>query len=460
MTTAKDRLDVESEAVTAQLQKEAEHMIHSMPSSVHFDELWQLHTGGVEKAPRGRHRLSPYRKRIIGATTALAVTAGSIIGIGFISPPVAEALRVIPFFDYLYAKGGDREGFKSIEEKHLSSPTGAVIADQGITFHLVEEYYDGISLVLNYEVTYPSSSEPITGKEAAVFYKLNFVGHHPQTISTHDFTITGDHTFVGTTRLSFGDKDLPDQLRLNMSIDCIGTTRGNWDLSVLLDRAKSNALSTTVYPKNLDFMYDNSLYTLDKLTLGPVTSQVIVMNRYPDTWLNVMLEDDIGTLYMNQGGDGATNDYYYFNFSPLTALNPKPAYVTLIVTEPLENGAVKQTEDRRRLNGSFPIMLQGNEGGTVKVTSVDYEEKQTVVYYEASQVMSQITPLRLEEEQDKDHPIFPKGQPVRISRDKLAFKLIFPPVQPSDQLEIVANSFTYTKDIQQFRLRIPIEWTQ
>ncbi|MFD1906322.1 hypothetical protein ACFSQ7_23620 [Paenibacillus rhizoplanae] len=127
-------------------------------------------------------------------------------------------------------------------------------------------------------------------------------------------------------------------------------------------------------------------------------------------------------MYTDQGG-GATNDYYYFNFSPLTALNPKPAYVNLIVTEPLENGAVKQTEDRRHLNGSFPIMLKGNEGGTVKVTSVDYEEKQTVVYYEASQVMSQNTPLSLREEEDD--PIFPKGQPVRISRDKLAFKLIF-----------------------------------
>lgn len=132
--------------------------------------------------------------------------------------------------------------------------------------------------------------------------------------------------------------------------------------------------------------------------------------------------------------------------------------MTLIVTEPPKNGEAKQAEDRQRLNGSFPITLKGNEGGTVKITSVDYEEKQTVVYYEASQVMSQITPLSLEEEQG--HPIFPKGQPVRISRDKLAFKLIFPPVQPSDKLEIVANSFTYTKDIQQFRLRIPIEWTK
>lgn len=59
MTTVKDRLDVESEVLSAQLQKEAEHIIHSMPSSVDFDELWQLHTGGVGKpqeADIGYHR--------------------------------------------------------------------------------------------------------------------------------------------------------------------------------------------------------------------------------------------------------------------------------------------------------------------------------------------------------------------------------------------------------------------
>ncbi|OMF93573.1 DUF4179 domain-containing protein [Paenibacillus sp. FSL R7-0337] len=457
MTTAKDRLDVESEAVIVQLQKEAEHMIHSMPSSVHFDELWQLHTGGVKQAPRGRHQLSSYKKWIISVTAALTVTAGSIIGIGFISPTVAEALRVIPFFDYLYAKGADRDELKPIEEKQLSNPAGALVTDKGITFNLVEEYYDGISLVLNYEVTYPSSSERITGKEAAVFYKLNFEGHHPQRISSHDFTITGDHTFVGTTRLSFGDKDLPDQLRLNMSIDCIGTTRGNWDVSVLLDRGKSAAISTTVYPKDLDFMYDNSLYTVDKLTLGPVTSQVIVMKRYPHPILYAMLEDDIGTLYMNQGGDGATEEYYYFNFSPLTEINPKPEYMTLVIAETERNNQVKSYEDRQRLSGSLPLTLKGNEGGNVTITAVEYEEKQTVVYYEASQVMSQLTSITLQE--GHDQPISQIGTRVRMSKDKLAFKLIFPPVQPSDKLEIITGYFSFPEDMQQFRLRIPVQWT-
>ncbi|ETT48293.1 hypothetical protein C162_15530 [Paenibacillus sp. FSL R7-269] len=456
MTTAKDRLDVESEAVIVQLQKEAEHMIHSMPSSVHFDELWQLHTGGVKQAPRGRHQLSSYKKWIISVTAALTVTAGSIIGIGFISPTVAEALRVIPFFDYLYAKGVYTANLKVIEQKQLSSPVGLEAKDRGITFEMAEVYYDGVQLVLNYEVTYPASSPPISEKDAEVYYELHLRGHEPQSIYTHDFTITGDHTFVGTTRQSFGDKDLPGQLTLDMTINAIGVTKGNWDLTIPLDASKSAALTSTVYPKDLNFTYKKSLYTLEKLTLGPVNTQVIVRNLYPRDQLNVILQDDIGTLYTDQGG-GATNDYYYFNFSPLTVLNPKPAHVTLIVIEPLENGAVKQTEDRQRLNGSFPITLKGNEGGTVKVTSIDYEEKQTVVYYEASQVMSQITSLYLEEKQG--HPIFPKGQPVRISRDKLAFKLIFPPVQSSDKLEIMARYFSYPEDIQQFRLRIPVQWT-
>ncbi|WP_340023839.1 DUF4179 domain-containing protein [Paenibacillus sp. FSL K6-1096] len=457
MTTSKDRLDAESGGLSAQLQKEAEHMIHSMPSSVHFDELWRLHTEGIAEGRRDNRQFSLFKKWIIGATAALAVTAGSITGIGFISPPVAEALRVIPFFDYLYAKDVYTANFKVIEQKQLSSPVGIKASDQGITFEMAEVYYDGIQLVLNYEVTYPESSPPITDQDAEVYYSLNLRGHEPQSISTHDFTITGDHTFIGTTRQSFGDKDLPGQLTLDMTISAIGVTKGNWDLTIPLDASKSEALTSTVYPKDLNFTYKNSLYTLEKLILGPVNTQVIVRNQYPREMLNVMLEDDIGTLYSEQGG-GATNDYYYFNFSPLTAFNPKPAYMTLIVTEPPKNGEAKQSEDRQRLNGSFPIILQGDEGGTVKVTSVDYEEKQTVVYYEASQFMSQNTPVRLKEKEGQ--AIFPKGQPVRISRDKLAFKLIFPPVQPSDQLEIVANSFSYTKDTQQFRLRIPLQWNK
>lgn len=446
-----------ADELSARLQSEAAVIRETESTTIRFPELWQLHTD-AEKERHTDKRWSPLGRWVIGTVTALAVTAGSLLGIGFFSPQVAEALRAIPFFEYLYAKGIDTGNLKPIEEHHLSSPGGAVSKDQGITFNMVDVYYDGIQLVLNYEVSYPPASAPLTDKDAKVFYDLNFEGHNPQRISTHDFTVTGEHTFVGTTRLSFGDKDLPDQLRMNMAIDCIGTTKGNWDLTIPLDKSKSRAMTTTVHPEGLDFTYNNSLYTVDQVTLGPLTSQVIVRSQNPNHWLGAVLEDDIGTLYLDKGGDGATSDYYYFNLSPLTKLNPRPAYVTLIITEPLENEEIKQGEDPKQANGTFPLVLQGNQGGTVTVTAIDYGEKQTVVYYEASQVMSQMTELIFREGQGD--LIFPKGGPERISRDKLAFQLIFPPVQPSDNLEIIARYSSYSDDVQQFRLRIPLQWDQ
>ncbi|QUL52376.1 hypothetical protein KDC22_18115 [Paenibacillus tritici] len=455
MSSGNEWLDAESGAIPAQLQEEAAHVIQTKPSSIQFAEVWKLHSVRIANASQRKRPFSPLKKGIIGIGTVLAIIAGSITGIGFISPQVAEALRVIPFFDFLYAKGAVKGELKPIEEKHLSSPAGAIVKDQGITFNLVEQYYDGIQLVLNYEVSYPPLSDPITDKEAEVYYELNFEGYDPQIISTHDFTITSDHTFVGTTRLSFGDKELPGQLMLNMGISQIGTTKGKWDVSVPLFKNKSDALTTTVYPKDLDFTYKKSLYSIDRVTLGPVTSQVIVRNIYPYPWFDVMLEDDIGTLYLDQGG-GATLDYYYFNFSPLIELNPKPEYVTLIVAETLDNESIEQGEDRRSLSGPFPLTLQGNQGGTVTITAVDYEKEQTVLYYEASQVISQATSLTLQTGQE--HTIFPKEQPVRIERDRLVFKQIFPPVQLSDMLEIVAQYASYPAERKQFRLRIPLQW--
>lgn len=108
--------------------------------------------------------------------------------------------------------------------------------------------------------------------------------------------------------------------------------------------------------------------------------------------------------------------------------------------------------------GPLPLTLKGNEGGSVTITAVEYEEKQTVVYYEASQVMSQLTSITLQE--GHDQPILQIGTRVRMSKDKLAFKLLFPPVQPSDNLEIITEYFSYPEDMQQFRLRIPVQWTK
>lgn len=320
------------EILAADLQREGKRLAEQYKPSFEFEEVWTKYEQ-ANLTRTNRKFISRCLKWGTGIAVSLVAASGVLIGIGAVSPQVAEALRSIPFFDYLYAKGVDTGDLKQIEEKNLSTLANATAIDQGIEFNVVNVFYDGIQLVLNYEVNYPESTPKLTEKEAVVYYNLSFSGIEPQAISTHDFTITGEHTFVGTTRMSIGDKDMPAQLQLNMAVDCIGTTRGKWDVSIPINKQKSDELTKIVYPKNLEFTYRNTKYTIDKLVFGPVTTQVVIGNVMPYYPFDLTMEDDMGNLYRNYGGSGSTRDYYYFNLPPFNELNPHPKYVTLTLTE-------------------------------------------------------------------------------------------------------------------------------
>ncbi|KWX69999.1 DUF4179 domain-containing protein [Paenibacillus jilunlii] len=321
------------EILADDLQREGKRLAEQYKPSFEFEEVWSKFEQAGNLPWTKQRPFSGWLTWGAGIAVSLVVASGVLIGIGAVSPQVAEALRSIPFFDYLYAKGRDTDDLKRIEEKNLSTTANASAKDKGIEFNVVNVFYDGIQLVLNYEVSYPESTPKLTEKEAQVYYNLTFSGIQPQAISTHDFTITGEHTFVGTTRMSIGDKDMPAQLQLNMTVDCIGTTRGTWDVSIPLNKQKSDELTKIVYPKNLEFTYKNTKYTIDKLVFGPVTTQVVIGNVMPYYLFDLAMEDDKGNLYRNYGGSGATQDYYYFNLPPLTELNSHPKDVTLTLTE-------------------------------------------------------------------------------------------------------------------------------
>ncbi|OKP92411.1 DUF4179 domain-containing protein [Paenibacillus sp. P32E] len=445
-----------NEILAADLKREGKELNEKYKPSFEFEEVWLKYEQAGNPARANRRPFSRWLRWGAGIAVSLIVASGALIGIGTVSPEVAEALRSIPFFDYLYAKGVDTDELNRIEEKSLSASANASVVDKGIKFNVINVYYDGIQIVLNYEVSYPESTPKLTNKEAAVYYNLSFSGIQPDSISTHDFTITGEHTFVGTTRMSIGEKDMPAELWLNMAVDCIGTTKGKWDVSIYLNKKKSDELTKIVYPNGLEFNYKNTKYSVDKLVFGPVTTQVVIGNVMPYYQFDLVMEDDIGNLYKNYGGSGATQDYYYFNLPPLSELNPNPKYVTLTLTEHTDNDDSLQADVYKQLDEKYPIVLQGDLGGTLSITGIEYGEKETVVYYEANKELNRKTRIVLEDKQGA--MIFTQSQPVRTNRDKLTFKLRFPPMDKNNVAAVVAHPITISNKVQTFKFQIPLEW--
>ncbi|WP_379152045.1 DUF4179 domain-containing protein [Paenibacillus sp. sgz5001063] len=447
-----------NEILGAELQREGKQLKVKYKPSFGFEEVWSKYAQAGNPACVNRRFYSRWLKWGASITVSLIVASGVIIGIGAFSPQVAEALRNIPFFDYLYDKGGDTGDLKRIEEKNLTTSTNVSARDKGIDFNVVNVFYDGIQVVLNYEVSYPESTPQLTEKEAAVYYNLSFSGIQPDSISTHDFTITGEHTFVGTTRMNIGEKDMPAELQLNMTVDCIGITKGKWDVSIPLSKQKSEELTKIVYPKGLEFNYKNTKFSVDKLVFGPVTTQVVIGNVIPYYQFDLVMEDDIGNLYKNYGASGATQDYYYFNLPPLSELNPNPKYITLTLTEHTGENDSIQTDVYTQLGEEYPVVLQGDLGGKLSITGIEYDEKETVVYYEANKDLNRNTRISLKDKQGV--MIFAQGQPVRTNREKLTFKLRFPPMKKNNVAAVVAYPITTSDKIQMFKFEIPLEWAK
>ncbi|MFD1774623.1 DUF4179 domain-containing protein [Paenibacillus rhizophilus] len=312
-------------AAEADTFKIAPYLFRELRPSFSFEELWEKRLGGEEKEERN----NPFRKWRIGLV-ALAVAFVMVIGSNFFYPSFGEALRRISFIDLLYKKGLFPGGLEQIEKKNLSSPGNTFVTDQGIGFRIDNVFYDGIQLVLNYEVNFPPDGPKITDKDAEVYYNLDFAEKRADLNSmyTHEFTITGDHSFVGTTLFSFGRSEMPDTLHLNMHIDRIGTQKGNWDISIPLNRSKSDALTQTFYP-GVKATYQGTEFTVEKLVLAPAAVRLVLQaedNYWMANW-SIQLQDDLGTYLDSGGASGSENGQSITDYSSLTDINPHPAYL-------------------------------------------------------------------------------------------------------------------------------------
>lgn len=118
---------------------------------------------GSMPIPSGDGVQRPKRKqrRMIGLAALAAASILLILGSGFISPVMANALNQIPFIGNLFDKAGDA-GLKTASKQGLTEDVNASVTHDGVTFSISELMYDGtrISMILTRE-TSDGENEPL-----------------------------------------------------------------------------------------------------------------------------------------------------------------------------------------------------------------------------------------------------------------------------------------------------------
>ncbi|MBU7315501.1 DUF4179 domain-containing protein [Paenibacillus oleatilyticus] len=430
-----------SEAVQSRLKR--------LSPSFTFEELWELH----QQSARGGMTL---RKKRMILGYAVILCAILLTGIGLYSPSVGAALQKVFFIDLFYknVRGGMNSGLYQIERQNLGTATDVSVTDQNIQLTVAEVFYDGIQFVVNYQVDYLKKKK-ITEEDAAVYYNYKFKDAHPTMIGTHAFTITSDHAFIGTT--VFNTEPLPENARLQIEIRRIGTTDGNWDVTVPVSLNKAKPLTKIVRPQ-IAGDYEGKKFMVDQITFTPVGTQVVIKTDHSGS-LSYFLEDDLETHFDGGGGMGGNGEDRN-NFSPLSEINPKPAYVTLLVKDLTseQSNTLQQREEYADYTGpgSLPVTLKGARGGKVTITDVQFLEDSAVVYYEASDAVNQRPFLILED--SSGERFTSQKKEVRTSRDSFAYKLQYPKL-PSDRFtfKLIVNEYSQEPK-EPVKIKIPIDW--
>jgi hypothetical protein len=432
--------------------------IQQLTPSFSFEELWQLHQQtDRSNSKNGQARKSVQRKWVLALQAAVLGTV-LLFGGSLISPAIGTALKKIRFIELLYEKAGEKgsifnNGLSQIEQKQLSTSTDLSMTDKEIKFTVADIFYDGIQIVISYEVEFLNKKEKIDEQDAAVYIDYGIEGAQPTMMSTHQFTITGDHSFVGTTVINTAP--LPEHPKLNLLVSRIGNTNGNWNVSVPLSEDKTSPLTLTFRPQ-ISASYENKSFTVDQIIATPVTTQLVIKTAYTGE-LSYTLKDDLEIPFEHGGGMGGDGEEH-LNFSPPSAINPKPRYVTLLVKESQPGTTiVNQRNIYADYTDVFPITLEGYRGGKVSITDVQFLTDTIVVYYESSDAANQIPFLLLEDASGKRYT--PKKNPVRISRDTFSYKMEFPILEAQSGIKFLTVINEYNAEPKKpLEIQIPLDW--
>ncbi|WP_046214133.1 DUF4179 domain-containing protein [Paenibacillus wulumuqiensis] len=328
--------------ISSQELDELEGHIHSelssfkreWKSSKSFDQVWaEYHIFRKEK--KARHSL-----RWSSSKWPLAILGALMLSIGILLtaalfPSIGEALRGMSFVQRLYQGGLIQPEYQRIEQKKLAESLQYSMTDQGIALTVNEVFYDGINILISYEVVDTAGENRIQGSNPGPWLDYDFHGanRNGAMIEPNNTLIDPNH-LEGVAIIHFIDDNLPDKMSVTLFSERITNVRGKWALTIPVSLQRSKPYTYTMYP-NASLTVNGHTIKVKKLILGPVSNQITFTGESVSSYWGSMIKvmDDQGNLFADAGAGGTPGEVIR-GFAPFTEHNPHPKYIKLIFSDP------------------------------------------------------------------------------------------------------------------------------
>jgi len=222
------------------------------------------------------------RVRLLTAAAAIIVIFLGVIGSGFVSPVMANALRQIPAFDSVFKLAGDL-GLRAADEKGLKMVVNQQVTQGGISLGISELIYDGsrLSFIL---------SDMTPGKEKQNLFDKWSARPQNNIINQIEYFINGEQVNTGQTMagveqvpnaviigaLNTTDIHPPDQFDLTIRIH-YGGVDAPFEFQIPVTKSTNTKILISAGKRN----YDQMELQVDRIMLSPITTRVEVKLMSP-----------------------------------------------------------------------------------------------------------------------------------------------------------------------------------
>ncbi|MGG4340656.1 DUF4179 domain-containing protein [Paenibacillus lautus] len=217
------------------------------------------------------------KRRLAGLLMAVVASGLLIIGSGFISPVMAEALKNIPIIGSIFLNDGD-EGLKTASRQGMTMDIHQSITHDGTTMSVSELMYDGsrISMVLT-RTTMDGKNESFgqLGSKASQQGEVNGIRFYADGEELGNFGYSISRVGDGAPNsdiVTLSPEGLPDEFALGVVIRDISVSEPfKFNIPV-----KNSAADRTVLKSDELKVHDNIHMDISSFTITPATMQMIV----------------------------------------------------------------------------------------------------------------------------------------------------------------------------------------